>query len=464
MSIKDVIEWVGSRTVVPSPALPQQPRMAKMREIVEERLDAVYAKASGLDLEELHNRIRGALAAGKLGSLSNAEWRYVPLCLLMGAPRLIEETRFMEAYVRRLQQQTNRLTIRHLIRFYLNHFDPGVSGIRLIGKFLAEGVKQWGKEWSDRHYKVGLFDPDMAPLRLGYKALQAEEPPINFLSGMGFDRSLSSARLAGYAFLEALKKLYAELLTNPSMPWIQRVAAWGMDENKQFRYGNIPGARGKLAEALLLPWEKRDPPQEVKDFTERFILAHYKDLRINHARWNDVSEDARRIMRRWLTKASLDWFLNVVDETATDEDSRRMWPARRKFWGAYYTRGYMQEAWVVFGRAGSEHARRLSTKSREDAASFMSFGRIQGGARSNHAVLLMRIGDLTIADWNFMGKCHIWLGDNPKAPDLYRTEYDRFDLSKNSDFQQVHLGVWQVYVYDFVLKHTQAFMHRPEYV
>ncbi len=468
MNIREVLERVNNRIIVPKPALPQQCRMVKVRILVEQRLDALYANPVGLDLDELHLRIRAAIATDHMYAISSIDWHYVPLCLLKGSPRLIEETKFIAVYLQRLAQQINHLAVKHLIRFYLIHFDPDIPGIRLIGEFLAHGVNKLGKEWSDRHHEVALFDPKMAPTRLANGTMEANESPASYLTRMGFDRSFAAARLAGYAFLEALKILRSNMTRQTPLEWIQKVTTWGMTEEKKFRYhGSLPGARGKLAEALLLPWVRDDPHQKVKEFSERFLLEHYKDLRINPSRWNDVCDEAKRVMRRWLTKASLDWFLNVVDETATDDASRRMWPARRKFWEAYYKNKYLEEAWVVFGRAGTECARRLSKLDQGTTSTAMSFGRLQsGGIMNNHAVLIMRIGDLTIADWNFNGKCHIWLGGNSKSPRLYGTGYDRNELIIESDFQQIHWPdvAWQRKVYDFILNHTRASMPRSEYI
>lgn len=122
----------------------------------------------------------------------------------------------------------------------------------------------------------------------------------------------------------------------------------------------------------------------------------------------------------------------------------------------------MREAWVVFAREGAARARDLSDKNAGATAGFGSFQR-GGGVQSNHAVLLAQIGTIVIADWSHNGKCHIWLERNQDAPKLYRPDYSRFDLTRGSDFNQVHHSGWQTAVYNFINRHIGVPMTRSEY-
>ncbi len=464
MSIKEFLESLSGRIIVPEPALPHEPRMFKAMKEVEQKLDGVYANAGGMDIEEFHRRLREAVASDKWDKIANREWRYVPLCLCLGAPTLLEDSKFIKIYLSRLNKEASRLALRRLIGIYLHAFDPNVFGIRAIADFLAKRT-DLGDEWVHRHREVALFSPDSAPERLAKRAMAAKSP-VAFLADMGFERSLESAQLAGYSFLKSVQSLKETLRMSPSVEQIRKLTGWGMKEEKKLRYASLPDIRGKLAEALLLPWSNDDPPSDVREFTERFLLDHYRDPRIIDYLWKDVGKDARRVMMRWLTKASLDWFLTVVDVTTTNPEIKHMWPARRKFWNAYYRHDYMQEAWVVFGAVGTAYATQVAEKGRRNQGAGMSFGRLQsGGISAQHAVLLMRIGDLIVADWNFNGKCHIWLGGSDGSPKLYSREYDRSDLTRGSNFKQVHHpGSWQRPVHDFIRNHTGASMPTSEYM
>ncbi len=464
MNLKSCLESFDGPIIIPPPPLAREPRMLKAREHVERKLEALYANPPGLDIEELHSRLNAAVVSNIWDNIADREWRYVPLCLTIGSPSLLENQKFMNFYLARLSQDPSRLALRHLIRIYLQEFNPEVFGISAIAVFLA-GRTDLEAEWAQRHREIDLFSVGKAPVRLAEMALSADSP-VGFLSNVGFELSYESARLAGHAFINALLWLEQTLRRAPSTGPILKVMKWAMKEDRQFRYPSVPRIGTKLAETLLLPWEAHDPPEDVKYLIERFMLDNYGDLRVNRSKWIGVREEAQAVMRRWLTKMSLDWFLTVVDETTTKPEVKHMWPARRKFWNAYQRRGYMQEAWVIFGRVGTDHATKVARRKPEDRALTRSFGRLQGGGiATEHAVLLMRVGDLTIADWNFNGKCHIWLAGNSKAPKLYRQEYDRFELTNNSNFQQVHhTGAWQSSIYDFILKYTGASMPRPDYM
>ncbi|WP_227657754.1 EH signature domain-containing protein, partial [Candidatus Magnetaquicoccus inordinatus] len=176
-------------------------------------------------------------------------------------------------------------------------------------------------------------------------------------------------------------------------------------------------------------------------------------------RWLDVDEKAQRVMRRWLTRASLEQFLDVVDLTAQSH----MWAARRKFWSAYYEHKFMLEAWVAFARDGSNFAKRLAAEKENPAIG--SFGVLaSGGVLKNHAVLIMQIGDLVVADWSHNGKCHIWLPGNENVPKLYRHTYHRDELVNGSDFNKVHNGDWQNDVHAFIRRYTGITITTRRYV
>ncbi len=462
MSLKELLSAIAANRYVVRPlALPVEPHMLSARKRVERTLSESYAIPPGIDLKVIHKRLADAISSGRWDTITMRDWRYACHCLVMGDRPLINEASFLEIYLQKLTEMSSKSALLALIRFYLYNFNLQNSGIRKIALFLAVQATKRNWVWRERHNEVSIFNPALAPDLLSKKAQEAVDTPVSYLERMGFEGSLASARLAGYAFLKALEGLQLHLGEGPSIEAIQKITSWGITREREFRYGAIPRARGRLAEALLLPWQNREPTPEVREYIERFLLEHYRDIRVDSSRWNDVSEGAKQIILRWLTKASLEQFLQVVDLTASSADARRMWPARRKFWYAFYNRGYMQEAWVVFGRDGANRARGLGNSNEGE---ILAFGRTTGsGFQANHAVLLMRIGDIIVADWSHMGKCHIWLGNNPKAPKLYGIQYNRSELTNSSDFEQVHIGRWQDIVYRFLNRHVRAPLSGPEY-
>ena len=140
-----------------------------------------------------------------------------------------------------------------------------------------------------------------------------------------------------------------------------------------------------------------------------------------------------------------------------------MWPARRKFWGAYYEHEYMREAWVAFAREGADLAKSLAAEKENPAIGNFGVLAASANVQRNHAVLIMQISELTVADWSHSGKCHIWLSENPSSPKLYRS-YSRDELINDSDFEKKHGGQWQLEVHDFIRRHTGIRMNSREYM
>src|SRR5262249_46073877 len=88
-----------------------------------------------------------------------------------------------------------------------------------------------------------------------------------------------------------------------------------------------------------------------------------------------------------------------------------------------------------------------------------SYGRL-GDGNANHSVLLIRIGDLTFAEWSHNGKLRAWPNDSKNVPALFRAKYFRSELiasclrfpapagrpdlgPRQDDGLTRHAGIWQ---------------------
>ena len=119
--------------------------------------------------------------------------------------------------------------------------------------------------------------------------------------------------------------------------------------------------------------------------------------RLHPGQWGSVDDAAKIVIRRWLTENSLEQFLRVVDRVAPTYQ----WTHRRAFWNAYFKKGYVLDAWVAFGRDGAKLARSVAADRQEDVG--MAYGQLYRPPNSKQAVLLLRIGDLLVADWSRLG-------------------------------------------------------------
>ncbi len=219
----------------------------------------------------------------------------------------------------------------------------------------------------------------------------------------------------------------------------------------------------QIADALLQPWKEEDPPPDVLKLIMQFLLKHLGDPRSSNFssertpnKWLRVDEDTKQIMLRWLVKESLEQFFQVVREVAFDQH----WKYREEFWRAYYELDVIEDAWVSFGPKALSHAKERNLQ--KD-----SYAELLSGA-SNHSVLLMRMGNLTIAEFSHNGKCNIFKDENPDKPVLYKGYYNVYMLRNSPDFVQIHhgseRGTWQQRVADYVRRETGIYLESWNYL
>ena len=203
------------------------------------------------------------------------------------------------------------------------------------------------------------------------------------------------------------KHLYESGASTPVLDQVLRISA---DPAGGLRF---PSRRRLLAAALLLPFADPQVPGQPVEAIKSFLLEHYGHPRVKVTNWQGVRAEAIEVFMRWIVQATLEAFFDVVDATAKPEH----WLYRRAFWEAYRRQGYLSDAWVVLGRhARQEVNLRLSHLKG-------SYG-ILRGSQSDQSVLLMKVGDLVIAEWSHQGACRIWRSQQPEAPKLYQQEYD----------------------------------------
>ena len=468
MSLRDAIGEIPSGWKPRfHPSLPPISKTEQKRAEIEARLQDLSAATTGVDLAAIREKLILANKKGNWDLVEARDWRFASECLSVGQgqEQLIRDEVFVKTYLVALGKNTSLPARRRLVRYYLMNFDPSMPTFQHIGSFLSRHKTDCGL-WSERHTRFGIFDVRAGPHKLADEAMSPGTTPRKFFEGIGFTGSLAAARLTGEAFLSACRKTQKSLeaSTQASADDLRRLADWAV-VNGTFVYGGIPQAKSAFAEGMLLPWSTRNPSDEVREFVLGFMLGLFKDPRLSTTTWIGISEDAIRVMRRWLTKASLEQFLGVVDEVVASHH-KHMWDTRRKFWRAYYDREYMREAWVVFGRRGVEYARRLADRKDRPDANDLGFGSFAQGSVQDQtqAVLIMCIGTLVVADWSHNGFCHIWHEYSEDAPRLYKATYTRSDLTTGSAFKKMHSGTWWPDVHDFIRGETGVRLPEYEYM
>ena len=211
-----------------------------------------------------------------------------------------------------LQHYGSPRIMRRLSLYYIMHYMLSAPSFHHIGQFLASNFAECGP-WGERHVAYGLFNTTSAFRRLSTEAMKAEQGPRKFIESIGFTGSLGASNLAGEAFMSSCAELRKSLKYNKNaIIDIRKICDWAI-MNKGFAYAGIPRAKSTFVESLLMPWLDNQPSDAVKEYILESLLRLFRDPRISPQTWTGISEDAISVMYRWLTKASLEQFLAVVD-------------------------------------------------------------------------------------------------------------------------------------------------------
>lgn len=396
-------------------------------------------------------RTRGIFPSNGEGGFTLRELRHLAwaLWVRVDGSCVAENAPLLAQYLRTVAAQKKRSHFRALASSYLWNFAPDGPGVSAVAKTLRKLLEIAPPKWGERHRRWGVFADSGAARTIARHFMSAGtdgQAMGDAVKRVGLDGMLVKGGMSAAAFRDALRG-YANA---PNPGALRQLTAW-----RKFAAKNEGFCNSDYAEGLLLPWTGNAPPESVKSETLHALLDSHHDPRVHQVNWAGVKDEAKNVMFRWLVGVSIEQFFRVIDKIGGSE-GRRMWPKRRKFWLAYHKRNYVTDAWVAFDRAGLNYLR----GSRDVAYAALN------GALHNHAVLLMRIGDLTIADWNQNGKCRIWGRNNKHAPQFYRRSYSAGTLRRASTFDRMHdsSGHWRYIVAEYIRDRTGIAVPAPEYM
>lgn len=332
---------------------------------------------------------------------------------------------------------------RAVLTAYLRHFPldhPHFERLRAASALTA-GRRDW--PWRQRGEDWALWDKDAGPERLA-KALLDHPDAMATLRAAGLDGDLVQGEFVADA-LEAACEQAADASGDQAVAIGGRLIAL-------FDVLAIRNINAMLTWALLTPWVNRPPPDDHRNRITNLLVSRVGDPRIHLARWQALAAEMRdpdalrlvAMVRRWLTQRTVRQFFAIVGATTNDP---RQWAAREEFWLAYLDDGAIDDAWFAFGRQAEALAQ--GTIRPDDG---LMYGEITGGgADSSQSALIMAIGDVRIAEWSNNGACRFWDRRDPKAPELYKSQYFGMQLRAMNGGQGYdkrfaaipHAGGWQ---------------------
>jgi hypothetical protein len=370
------------------------------------------------DLADVQHRVVEHATKGTTETLSRRDVKLACQSFLSG-PLPPGRNRVAAEFLINAAEAGRRTLMQALIDAYLDHFEEGDPDVARLGSRLTRIVPQWpwrpSEWWAERAMTFAIFDSSLAPRRVHRAVLDADMPIPNLLRAAGLD---SASRMTGglaRAGFEAACRETATLQGPASMDAQSRLIAWAGVAGDSLAYQKAWPA---YAEALMAPWNNGEPPQDHKRQIMSAVLAYGGDPRLHPIKWAPLRSTgvAYNTLVRWLTKASLEQFFEIVSRIMHIRPD--MWDDRRQFWTRYLPE--ISEAWVAFCPDGAELAETIARQARD--ASFRQFGRCATGNNRTreHAALIMKIGDLTVVDWSHNGEWNIWPAGSPSAPKLFK--------------------------------------------
>ncbi len=366
----------------------------------------------------------------------------------------------VDAWLAWMDEHVRARAVVVLLREFLAAYPQELACFEPIRRWLerqvATGRTPRLTRWAERSRNFGLLQRD-APLRLIAPWWNSSGSFEVYAGEAGLVPGLEHSALVRRATGAMLERVNEQLRTGQATSeWLERAFEW-IAPSGRLRFGY---QRIRTAEALLSPFLHQSPEPPVQHALQEILLRAIGHPGPAREQWQGVSLELRAVLSRWLVGRSLDDFFHVLDKTAEEHH----WRYRRAFWSAYLERGAISDAWVVLGPAARQIVRRDLKEVQNDAGTLLA----GDGAQGNHSVLLLRIGNLTIAEWSHSGKCRIWIAGNRASPRLYEAQYGRRQLMDGCDWDKAHMGSeegrWQSQIAQQIERHTRIRVPSGEYM
>jgi len=408
-----VLNSVADRFLLRNIALPNLTETAKLLRIIG-ATEASPAPPPADFLAKLRKHLFAASGAG-LSGLSRRDLRYVPWLLWDCDPPAAVLPSVLHLVLE--QARTSDATVRRLIQAYLRDFRPNAPGIaeaaECICRRLANDHPRL-REWYIAQKEVELFHPRKGPATLAARLL-SEKDPGAVLARYRLDDPMLATGGYMMAVEDAVRAAAPVMLRDTGTVAFERILKIVAPSEKL----RFESHRADTARALLRAWliGRGEPAPALQEPVRRILLRWLGDPRLRPQQWATVGEQETALMRRWLTRASLDLFFKLIDQHALDAQ----WRYRHAFWLAYLEKGAIADAWLALGSQTYSEASSV----RELGG---AYGHLRGGDAKQSA-LLLRIGPLVIGEFTHNGKLHIWPADWRNAPQLGRRTYERDELT-----------------------------------
>jgi len=348
---------------------------------------------------------------------------------------------------RREDARLTRAVFKALLASYGDHALRAI-----LREFVAARPTELGQDAQRFCLESDILSGDEHLAKLADKLSQANDASF-FCVSKGITSNILSTRYGHELKLASI----GSVLANNKIEAVKRALDWAFA-----RTGGTP--TGDFYEACLSPFEEGAPAPELQKVLMSVLVTEFGDPRISE--WPRLSgkrgaerrERCLTTIRRWLSIEYLDLFIRIIEATAVDYQ----FAPRKRFWLQYFEKGVISDLTLVLASDANSVARRTRGQSAE--SEYMKWASLSA-ALPDQSVLLMRLGDLVIAEWSHSGAMRFWLADNKSAPKFHKNEYTASELRAgsikvrtSSGYRDsiVHLpnGQWMTFASDAIEFHT----------
>ena len=177
-----------------------------------------------------------------------------------------------------------------------------------------------------------------------------------------------------------------------------------------------------------------DASEVLRQPVQSYALQEWQDPRIagGDVRWREISDEARQIFTRWITKEDLRFFFDVVARACGDSK----FEYRKAFWLAYLEH-------ISFCRPVLRRDAEYLFKYDKQALEYYRDRRpatLKGGTKDQHAFII-QMGDYTFIEFSTAGACYVY--HNADLPfELGELEYrmDELRSQLSAEHRVIHNG------------------------
>lgn len=380
----------------PPERFPEPREVRRAASKLAEEFDGELQKPRSVDLERLTRKVwalwQGERAKG-LAKLDYRELKYAPWVFYFKKPRPVAEDVELTAALLDVLAQKCRAAFTRLPYVYLLGCDPALAGTEKLRRTAHDFLVSYaGKRSQIQQWKealVFLFAPQ-GPRNTARWLIEQGGDPVGALGTLG----VSGQLLAG----EFVRQVAREVVATAAQSFPANLGLslkLLVDESGRVRFQDV------LCEAASLWIPKADEygSGEIRNRLQRFFLKYLGDPRWpgERMKWDRVSEEARRIITRWLAREDITFFFDVLSQTV----EHHAWEYRREFWEAYLP--HIDATWVIL----SPDVEAVMGKQVEERIASGACGEFKG-SNQGRSMLAIEMKGWVFVEWTHSGSCRGW--------------------------------------------------------